>query len=128
MARKYNVRCQFEIELRMRWKFFSVKTDFALTLEDTVAVVQANGRVTVELAQVVQMYCPFDIVLFPFDQQNCTMEFGSWTYSSDRVTFAPLTLDGNTEYLHVCMKIWCPELGGRVVGGQTLHTTGGAKL
>uniref|UniRef100_A0A914VNB8 Uncharacterized protein n=1 Tax=Plectus sambesii TaxID=2011161 RepID=A0A914VNB8_9BILA len=77
----------------------AVKTEFALPLEDTVAVVQSNGRVAVELAQVVQMFCVFDIELFPFDKQNCTMEFGSWTYSLDRVAFAPLKDNGSTEFL-----------------------------
>ena len=27
--------------------------------------------------------CKIDITWFPFDDQNCTMKFGSWTYKLD---------------------------------------------
>ncbi|KAK6170294.1 hypothetical protein SNE40_018716 [Patella caerulea] len=29
--------------------------------------------------------CPIDVYYFPFDIQNCTLKFGSWTYNGDRM-------------------------------------------
>ena len=33
--------------------------------------------------------CPIDITWFPFDDQNCEMKFGSWTYNGFKVSFLP---------------------------------------
>ena len=30
--------------------------------------------------------CPMDITWFPFDDQDCEMKFGSWTYNGFKVT------------------------------------------
>ena len=29
--------------------------------------------------------CTIDVTYFPFDQQECTMKFGSWTFNGDQV-------------------------------------------
>ena len=29
--------------------------------------------------------CPIDITWFPFDEQNCRMKFGSWTYDGSKI-------------------------------------------
>ena len=31
--------------------------------------------------------CPIDITWFPFDDQNCEMKFGSWSYNGFNVRF-----------------------------------------
>ncbi|KAF5406387.1 Neuronal acetylcholine receptor subunit alpha-7 [Paragonimus heterotremus] len=31
--------------------------------------------------------CNIDILWFPFDRQNCTLKFGSWTYNGDQIDF-----------------------------------------
>ena len=59
---------------------------------------------SVEFVKVVNIYCPFDVELFPFDIQNCSLEFGSWTYGMDRIEFTPLEEEGNIEYLEVSSK------------------------
>ena len=39
--------------------------------------------------------CPIDITWFPFDDQNCEMKFGSWTYNGFNVRFfISIWLDG----------------------------------
>jgi len=35
--------------------------------------------------------CPIDITWFPFDDQNCTMKFGSWTYDGGKINLTALS-------------------------------------
>uniref|UniRef100_A0A914XF62 Neurotransmitter-gated ion-channel ligand-binding domain-containing protein n=1 Tax=Plectus sambesii TaxID=2011161 RepID=A0A914XF62_9BILA len=77
----------------------AVKLEYALALESTIAKVQSNGKVVMELTQVVKMFCPFNIELFPFDTQNCAIRIGSWSFRSNRVNFQPLKPEGNTDFL-----------------------------
>ena len=30
--------------------------------------------------------CPISVKYFPFDEQECQMKFGSWTFNADQVT------------------------------------------
>jgi len=30
--------------------------------------------------------CTIDVTYFPFDQQECKMKFGSWTFNGDQVS------------------------------------------
>jgi len=46
--------------------------------------------------------CPIDITWFPFDDQNCTMKFGSWTYDGGKVNLTSIrdTIDISTYKLN----------------------------
>jgi hypothetical protein len=35
--------------------------------------------------------CRFDVSTFPFDTQLCDMTFGSWTFTTDKMTVVPMT-------------------------------------
>jgi len=35
--------------------------------------------------------CSIDVEYFPFDEQTCTLIFGSWTYHGEEVTLKPYT-------------------------------------
>jgi len=35
--------------------------------------------------------CSIDVEYFPFDEQKCTLIFGSWTYNGEEVTIKPYT-------------------------------------
>jgi len=49
--------------------------------------------------------CSIDVEYFPFDEQECTLIFGSWTYNEDEVTLRPYT----DRFLKVCSA---PDLAG----------------
>ena len=40
---------------------------------------------SVSLAGIFMSSCPMDITWFPFDDQDCEMKFGSWTYNGFKV-------------------------------------------
>lgn len=50
-----------------------------------IAKVHRNGTVMAEFPQVLTTICSFDISDFPFDTQNCTMTYGSWSLPSDEI-------------------------------------------
>ena len=43
--------------------------------------------------------CTIDVEYFPFDEQECTLIFGSWTYSIDEVSLKPYT----DRFIKVCV-------------------------
>ncbi|VDO92101.1 unnamed protein product [Soboliphyme baturini] len=47
----------------------------------TNAIVNFEGRVTWLPPGIIKSSCKIDITWFPFDDQKCSLKFGSWTYS-----------------------------------------------
>jgi hypothetical protein len=50
------------------------------------AVVSSNGEVSFLPPGMFKSTCPIKIDDFPFDEQNCSLKFGSWTYDEDTIT------------------------------------------
>ena len=48
----------------------------------TKAVIHSDGRVVWHPPAIFKSYCQIDVRYFPFDQQQCFMKFGSWSYGS----------------------------------------------
>jgi len=46
----------------------------------TKAILHWNGRVKWNPPAIYKSYCGIDVEFFPFDEQECMMKFGSWTY------------------------------------------------
>ncbi|XP_047935853.1 neuronal acetylcholine receptor subunit beta-3 isoform X2 [Anser cygnoides] len=49
------------------------------------AIVKYNGVVTWTPPASYKSSCTMDVTFFPFDRQNCSMKFGSWTYDGSMV-------------------------------------------
>lgn len=48
-------------------------------------VVNYNGEMTWIPLGIFISTCTMNILWFPFDIQNCTLKFGSWTYDSSKI-------------------------------------------
>ncbi|XP_006896943.1 PREDICTED: neuronal acetylcholine receptor subunit alpha-4 [Elephantulus edwardii] len=58
--------------------------DFAVT-HLTKAHLFHDGRIQWTPPAIYKSSCSIDVTFFPFDQQNCTMKFGSWTYDKAKI-------------------------------------------
>ena len=63
---------------------FSASEAFDATYPTNVVVTSA-GLCTYIPPGIFMSSCPIDITWFPFDDQNCEMKFGSWTYNGFKV-------------------------------------------
>ncbi|XP_070794630.1 neuronal acetylcholine receptor subunit beta-3 [Pituophis catenifer annectens] len=51
----------------------------------TKAIIKYNGIVVWRPPASYKSSCTMDVTFFPFDRQNCSMKFGSWTYDGNMV-------------------------------------------
>ncbi|XP_067829337.1 neuronal acetylcholine receptor subunit alpha-3-like [Heptranchias perlo] len=56
--------------------------------EKTKALLRFNGTVTWIPPAIFKSSCRMDVTYFPFDYQNCSMKFGSWTYDKAKIDLA----------------------------------------
>uniref|UniRef100_A0AAV2MKF4 Uncharacterized protein n=1 Tax=Knipowitschia caucasica TaxID=637954 RepID=A0AAV2MKF4_KNICA len=97
----------------------------------TKAIVKYNGAITWTPPASYKSACTMDVTFFPFDRQNCTMKFGSWTYDGHMVDLVlmdhqklprMLCMRGHTDRYHYPeLAPESPELkprSGRRAGGQ----------
>ncbi|XP_078388493.1 neuronal acetylcholine receptor subunit alpha-3-like [Cetorhinus maximus] len=69
----------------------NVVADFQLD-EKTKVLVKFDGNMTWTSPAIFKSSCRMDLTYFPFDYQNCSMKFGSWTHDKDKID---LVLIGN---------------------------------
>ncbi|XP_065316633.1 neuronal acetylcholine receptor subunit beta-4-like isoform X1 [Gordionus sp. m RMFG-2023] len=51
----------------------------------TYAIVSSDGNVTLLSAIILHSSCRISVRYFPFDEQNCSMKFASWTYDGYQI-------------------------------------------
>ncbi|XP_018413409.1 PREDICTED: neuronal acetylcholine receptor subunit beta-3 isoform X1 [Nanorana parkeri] len=61
----------------------------------TKAIIRYDGTVTWTPPGSYKSSCTMDVTYFPFDRQNCSMKFGSWTYDGNMVDL--ILLDANVD-------------------------------
>jgi len=61
----------------------------------TNVVVTSHGLCTYIPPGIFLSSCPIDITWFPFDDQDCEMKFGSWTYNGFKVDFQLQSEEGD---------------------------------
>uniref|UniRef100_A0A8C6S6Y9 Cholinergic receptor, nicotinic, alpha 6 n=1 Tax=Neogobius melanostomus TaxID=47308 RepID=A0A8C6S6Y9_9GOBI len=61
-----------------------------LVEDKTKALLKFDGTITWVPPAIFKSSCPMDITYFPFDYQNCSMKFGSWTYDKAKIDLVNL--------------------------------------
>ena len=74
--------------------FFSASESFDGTYPTNV-VVTSGGVCTYIPPGIFKSSCKIDITWFPFDDQVCSMKFGSWTYNGFKVDFQLASQQGD---------------------------------
>ncbi|XP_060602422.1 neuronal acetylcholine receptor subunit alpha-10-like isoform X2 [Ruditapes philippinarum] len=75
---------------------------------DALCIVSHDGNISWIPQGIYMSTCNIDVTTFPFDKQNCSMKFGSWTHGGSRLNLN--FLDGDNKMLtddyFVANKAW----------------------
>uniref|UniRef100_H0VC51 Neuronal acetylcholine receptor subunit alpha-9 n=1 Tax=Cavia porcellus TaxID=10141 RepID=H0VC51_CAVPO len=55
---------------------------------NTNVVLRYDGLITWDAPAITKSSCVVDVTYFPFDNQQCNLTFGSWTYNGNQVTYS----------------------------------------
>ncbi|OQV20250.1 Ligand-gated ion channel 4 [Hypsibius exemplaris] len=78
-------------------------SDYYHKIISTNAILQFDGNVTWLATTIFRSSCEINVRFFPFDQQNCTLKFASWTYDGYKVDLIIPTGEGDTSnYVQSC--------------------------
>lgn len=64
---------------RQTYCFSSADGNYEVTIM-TKAILHYTGKVVWKPPAIYKSFCEIDVEYFPFDEQTCSMKFGSWTY------------------------------------------------
>ncbi|KAK4467918.1 hypothetical protein MN116_008465 [Schistosoma mekongi] len=85
----YNNLSRIRIPCQKLWLpdivLYNSADDYKTDYMQSKAMVQSNGNVFWPPPAKLRSTCKIDITYFPFDDQSCTMKFGSWTYDGWQV-------------------------------------------
>ena len=74
--KKLTVRNQFQPDIVM---FQNADGNFTGQF-NTKATLKSSGEVEWSCPMIFRSSCQIDVTYFPYDTQNCSLTFGSWTY------------------------------------------------
>lgn len=78
------------IALNVLVPFCSADGDFAI-VKYTKVLLEHTGLITWTPPAIFKSYCEIIVTHFPFDQQNCSMKLGTWTYDGTMVVINPVS-------------------------------------
>lgn len=61
----------------------------------TNAIVKSDGKILWVVPAMIKSSCKIDVRYFPFDEQNCSLKFGSWTYDGFQLDLTNLRDTGD---------------------------------
>lgn len=70
----------------------SADGDFAI-VKFTKVLLDYTGHITWTPPAIFKSYCEIIVTHFPFDEQNCSMKLGTWTYDGSVVAINPVGAD-----------------------------------
>ena len=70
----------------------------------TKAELKYNGDVKWTPPAIYKSSCEINVEWFPFDEQNCDMKFGSWTYDARQVDLHSFYVTKNGEMVQYCER------------------------
>ena len=73
---------------------YSADGNYEVTIM-TKAILHYTGRVRWNPPAIYKSYCGIDVEYFPFDEQECMMKFGSWTYDGFMVCSTESIINAN---------------------------------
>jgi len=71
----------------------------------TKAVLHHSGKVVWNPPAIYKSSCEIDVEFFPFDEQNCFMKFGSWTYDGYMVDLRHINQRGGNNTIDMGMDL-----------------------
>ena len=77
--------------------FSSADGNYEVTIM-TKAVLHYSGKVIWNPPAIYKSSCEIDVEFFPFDEQNCFMKFGSWTYDGYMVDLRHINQRGKISF------------------------------
>lgn len=79
---------------------FSADVSSTVTSVSSNVIIEYTGNVTWLSMSIFRSSCSIDVKYFPYDIQNCTMEFASWTYGMDKLNIISHSDNGDiTNYV-----------------------------
>jgi hypothetical protein len=68
---------------------------------DTLAIVFNNGQVFYSPKARIRTRCAMDMMKFPYDEQTCSIKFGSYTYDGYKINLTMYHVSNNIRQLCV---------------------------
>uniref|UniRef100_A0AC34QTD7 Nicotinic acetylcholine receptor alpha subunit n=1 Tax=Panagrolaimus sp. JU765 TaxID=591449 RepID=A0AC34QTD7_9BILA len=99
--RKYGGVTVLYVPYEMIWVpdlvlYNNADSNYNITIS-TKATLHCSGRVVWEPPAIFKSFCHIDVQWFPFDEQQCQLKFGSWTYSENLLNLELLDADSKIE-------------------------------
>ena len=87
--------------------YHSSAEDMYEMMLETPVLIQSDGDVMwVPTHALIKTYCSLDLAWFPFDQQECKLVFGSWSYDQSQVCVKAIIIVINTNQSVSSMDVY----------------------